>query len=231
MKANLILLFFMVLSSSLMAQNKVGYFYYKVQKTDKSLWAVCHHFSVDMKEVKQLSNKKEDVIYVDERLKIPAKGLFVHKVSSKDKSFWSISQRYGIDYKALLKFNRKSDAIIRTAEYLVFPKSWQKGQRKVDSYSKMYVYQKQTYQIYVEIEKADVSHITLSLYIRQDGHWQLQDKVDGIKATTSKHYLKKEKVFRDLNKDGIKDLRFLDQESKKYQYFKLDLNKAEIIKF
>lgn len=230
MKVNLILLFFMLLSTSLMAQNKASYFYYKVQKTDKSLWAVCHHFSVDMKLVKQLSNKKDDVIYVDDRLKIPAKGLIVHKVSSKDKSLWSISQRYGVDYKALLKFNRKADAIIRTGEYLVFPKSWQKGQRKVESYSKMYIYQKQTYQLYVEIEKADVSHITLSLYIRQDGRWQLQDKVDGIKATSSKHYLKQEKVFRDLNKDGIKDVRFLDQANKKYQYFKLDLNKAKIIK-
>jgi LysM repeat protein len=229
MKIKFIFLFFITFGQVSFAQSET-YFYYKVKKTDKSLWAVCHHFSAKMETVKKLSKKKDDVIYVDELLKIPAKDLFIHKVTSNDKSLWSISQRYGINYKALLKFNRKTDAIIRTGEYLVFPKTWKKGERSIESYAKMYSYQSETYQIYVEIEKADISRIRLSLYIRADGRWQLQDKLEGIKATNSKHYLKKEKVFKDLNGDGIDDLRFLDPENKKYQKYKIDLQQGKIIK-
>ncbi len=221
MKTMVILLFVILKTSFGIAQSSLDYFYYKVQKTDKSLWAICHHFSAQMDEVKRLSKKSTDVIYVGERLKIPAKGFVVHQVSLKDKSLWRISQRYNINYQSILAFNRKSDAIIRTGEYLVFPKKWMPQHRESESYSNMFSYQGATYQVHVDIEKGDISRITLSLYVRKEGKWLLVDREQNIEATSSKYYLKKEKVFKDLNGDGILDLRFLDKANQRYQRYQL----------
>lgn len=106
-----------VLTTLLGVSYNNNYITYIVKKND-NLYSISRKYNISINEIKNLNNLKSNIIYINQKLKIPIKKIYIVK---KGDSLWKIANNYNTSINKLKEINNLNSNLLSINQKLVLP--------------------------------------------------------------------------------------------------------------